>query len=64
MGGIAQKDRVIFEMEQKIKSLESKYFSSAWKLSAQRRELKDPLKNRFPQLRNTITTGEASLEEK
>lgn len=36
----------------------------SWKLASKGREIANPLKKRFPNLRNTITIKDISLEEK
>jgi hypothetical protein len=48
----------------KMKKLENKYFNTVWKLSSTKREIANPLKKRFPNLRNTITINETPLLEK
>ena len=47
-----------------MKKLENKYFNTVWKLSSTKREIANPLKKRFPNLRNTITINEAPLLDK
>lgn len=52
------------ELEDKLKKTQNKYFNTAWKLSSTKREISNPLKKRFPNLRNTITLNQAPLLEK
>ena len=49
------------DLEMKIKKIENKYFSTVWKLSSTKREIANPLKKRFPNLRNTIMMKETPL---
>lgn len=51
-------------MEQKLKRVENKYFDTAWKLSSTKREITNPLKKKFPNLRNTITIKQTPLLDK
>lgn len=64
MGRVEESNRVIFELEERLKKVESKYFSTAWKLSSTKREITNPLKKKFPNLRNTITIKQMPLLEK
>ena len=52
------------DFEVKFKKMENKYFNTVWKLSSTKREISNPLKKRFPNLRNTITINETPLLEK
>jgi predicted RNase H-like nuclease (RuvC/YqgF family) len=61
---LEEKNRIIMDLETKLKKTENKYFSTAWKLSSTKREISNPLKKRFPNLRNTITLNEPTLLEK
>ena len=63
-GKMQEKERLIDELERKLKSTEVKYFETSWKLSSTKREVANPLKQRFPKLRNTITINEAPLLQK
>lgn len=47
-----------------MKKIENKYFDTAWKLSSTKREITNPLKKKFPNLRNTITIKQTPLLEK
>jgi hypothetical protein len=64
MGRVEESSRVIFELEERLKKVETKYFSTAWKLSSTKRDLTNPLKKKFPNLRNTITIRQTPLLEK
>ncbi len=61
---LEEKERVIFELEGRLRKIENKYFDASWKLSSTKREISNPLKKRFPNLRNTITISETPLLEK
>jgi hypothetical protein len=37
MGRVEENNRIVFELEAKLKQLENKYFSTAWKLSSTKR---------------------------
>jgi len=37
MGKVEESNRIVFELEAKLKQLENKYFSTAWKLSSTKR---------------------------
>ena len=58
---LEEKNKVVMDMEVKLKKLENKYFNTVWKLSSTKREVANPLKKRFPNLRNTITINETPL---
>lgn len=61
---LGEKNKMILDLEAKLKRTENKYFSATWKLSSTKREINDPLKKRFPNLRNTITLTQTPLLEK
>jgi predicted RNase H-like nuclease (RuvC/YqgF family) len=63
-GQLQEQNRIIMDLEGRLKRTENKYFSTAWKLSSTKREINNPLKKRFPNLRNTITLNQAPLLEK
>lgn len=42
------------ELEDRLRTVESKYFHTEWKLSTQNRIIQNPLKKKFPKLRDTI----------
>ena len=61
---LEERNREIMDLEIKMKKLENKYFNTVWKLSSTKREIANPLKKRFPNLRNTITINDTPLLEK
>ena len=64
MGRLEESSRLNFELEQRLKRVETKYFSTAWKLSSANRETTNPLHKKVPNLRNTITIRQTPLLEK
>lgn len=64
MGRLEESNRLNFQLEQKLKRVESKYFNTAWKLSSANRQITNPLRKKFPNLRNTITIRQTPLLEK
>lgn len=64
MGQVEEASRTIMELQDKLKKTENKYFSTAWKLSSTKREITNPLKKKFPNLRNTITIKQTPLIDK
>lgn len=61
---LEERNKMLMDLEVKGKKMENKYFSTAWKLSSTKREISNPLKKRFPNLRNTIAMNEPPLLEK
>ena len=56
-----ERNRMMMDLEIKLKKVENKYFSTVWKLSSTKRENNNPLKKKFPNLRNTIQMNETPL---
>lgn len=63
-GALESQNRIIMELEEKLRTIESKYFQTEWKLSSQNRIIQNPLKKKFPKLRDTIVIQEISLAER